>query len=121
MSVKKSTASKGLEGNKMVTILLVLLSLLCGSVTPTDPYGAEITIPVTRGQDVIVAFDPCSVIDSGGNRNSWRGYDIYMSVFTPSSWCDSWSSVLWTTKPMGVITLRSHLSRKGERGNKSDL
>lgn len=81
MTVKKSTVSKGSEGNKMVMKLLVLLSVLCSSVTPMDPYGAKITIPVTRGKDVVVASDLCSVIDCGGDGNSWRGYDIYMCVF----------------------------------------
>lgn len=78
----------------MVTMLLLLVSLLCGSMIPIDPYGAKITIPATRGQDAVVAFDLCSVIDWGGDGDSWRGYDIYMCVFTPSSWCDCWSSVL---------------------------
>ncbi|MEQ2216108.1 hypothetical protein XENOCAPTIV_010809 [Xenoophorus captivus] len=69
--------------------------------SPSDPYGAKLTIYANTKGITVAQLDLCNIINCGTNQVGWRGYDIYMCVLRghPSELsqnpCGGWNQVLW--------------------------
>uniref|UniRef100_A0A3Q4BLK2 Envelope protein n=1 Tax=Mola mola TaxID=94237 RepID=A0A3Q4BLK2_MOLML len=96
-----------------------------------EKYGG-VSLVYTMGHHTGFRFDLCSVINCGRNKNSWRGYDVYMCDSYsggPSSgdngWCPHWGCVLWGTGPHyesdGYVQKRPSYSNTAELQAKGSL
>ncbi len=74
---------------------------------------AAVTITAVENKEKTVQIDLCDIVNCGGNKRAWRGYDVYRCVWlstvrTPTGpWCHTWHDVNWSTKPNYKITNRN--------------
>ncbi len=79
---------------------------------------AAVTITAVENKEKTVQIDLCDIVNFGGNKIAWRGYDVYGCVW-PSMvriptgpWCHTWNDVNWSTKPNYKITNRNIITNK---------
>ncbi len=74
---------------------------------------AAVTITAVENKEKTVQIDLCDIVNCGGNKIAWRGYDVYGCVWpstvqtTKGPWCHTWHDVNWSTKPNYKITNRN--------------
>ncbi len=55
-----------------------------------------VTITAVENKEKTVQIDLCDIVNCGGNKIAWRGYDVYGCVWpstgrTPTGpWCHTW-------------------------------
>ncbi len=91
-----------------------------------------VTITAVENKKKTVQIVLCDIVNCGGNKIAWRGYDVYgcvwpSTILTPTGpWCHTWHDVNWSTKPNYKITNRNIITNtikifRGHGGSKENM